>query len=181
MDEDRDLQDPPQPDNSDPESSDSGPSWFALVSRDLQRTQLQVEALRSELAFLSDKPASSHGRPAAASASEADINRMLFEAQVSAIPDALPMLPWETGLFKNIFQDNMGVDVPVFKMPVPLAVPETIRPPPVPATTTRSGKRVHACLFHSCNAKYREDSEATEEELAPWVPQWVCLKDWLGG
>ena len=73
------------------------------------------------------EPASSHGRPAAASASEADINRMLFEAQVSAIPDALPMWPWETGLFKNIFQDNMGVDAPVFKMPVPLAVSETIR------------------------------------------------------
>ena len=119
------------------------------------------------------EPASSHGRPAAASASEADINRMLFEAQVSAIPDALPMLPWETGLFKNIFQDNMGVDVPVFKMPVPLAVPETIRPPPVPATTNRSGKRVHACLFHSCNAKHREDSEATEEEL--WN---IALSKW---
>ena len=55
MDEDRDLQDPPQPDNSEPESSDSGPSWFALVSRDLRRTQLQVEALQPELAFLSDK------------------------------------------------------------------------------------------------------------------------------
>ena len=119
------------------------------------------------------EPASSHGRPAAASACEADINRMLFEAQVSAIPDALPMLPWETGLFKNIFRDSMGVDAPVFKMPVPLAVPETIRPPPVPETTTRSGKRVHACLFHSCSAKYREDSEATEEEL--WN---IALSKW---
>ena len=119
------------------------------------------------------EPASSHGGPAEASVSEADINRMLFEAQVSAIPDALPMLPWETGLFKNIFQDNMGVDVPVFKMPVPLAVPETTRPPPVPATTNRSGKRVHACLFHSCNAKHREDSEATEEEL--WN---IALSKW---
>ena len=55
MDEDRALQDPPQPGNLDPDPSDSGPSWFALVSKDLQRTQLQVEALRSELAFLSDK------------------------------------------------------------------------------------------------------------------------------
>ena len=55
MDEDRALQDPPQPDLSEPESSDSGPSWFALLSRDLRSTQLQVKALQSELDFLSNK------------------------------------------------------------------------------------------------------------------------------
>ena len=119
------------------------------------------------------EPASSHVLPAAASASEADINRMLFEAQVSAIPDALPLLPWETGPFKHIFGGDMGVEMPVFRMPVPLDTPVTACPPPVPETITKAGKRMHACLFHSCAAKRREDSEATEEEL--WN---IALSKW---
>ena len=83
MDEDRDLQDPPQPGNSDPESSDSGPSWFALVSRDLQRTQLQVEALRSELAFLSDK------------VDNLQVQRDLQERSLDALQDRLRTLEAE--------------------------------------------------------------------------------------
>ena len=114
------------------------------------------------------EPASSHETPG-----DADVNRMLFEAQVSAIPDALPMLPWETGPFKHIFGNDPGVELPSFRMPVPLVTPETARPPPVPETISKAGKRVHACLFHSCTAKSRKDDEENEEEL--WN---IALSKW---
>ena len=119
------------------------------------------------------EPASSHIMPAAASTNEADIKRMLFEAQVAATPDALPRLPWETGPFKLIFGDTIGVDALAFRMPVPLDTPATASPPPVPETVAKAGKRVHACLFHSCTAKHREGSEVTEEEL--WN---IALSKW---
>ena len=54
-------------------------------------------------ARIGGEPASSRGMSSAASAGDADIKRLLFEAQVSAIPDALPSLPWEVGPFKHIF------------------------------------------------------------------------------
>ena len=97
----------------------------------------------------------------------------LFEAQVSAIPDALPSLPWEIGPFKHIFGSDVGVEAPVFRMPVPLAAPETACPPPVPVTRNKAGKRVHACLFHSCVSKRSNEDEMTEDTL--WS---IALSKW---
>ena len=54
-DEDRDLQDPPQPDNSEPESSDSAASSLSLVSRDLRRAKTRVTGLESQVAFHVDQ------------------------------------------------------------------------------------------------------------------------------
>ena len=119
------------------------------------------------------EPASSQSSSAAASAGDADINRLSFEVQVSAIPDALPNLPWEVGPFKHIFGSDLGVEAPVFRMPVPLAAPETACPPPVPVTRDKAGKRVHACLFHSCALKSRNEDEMTEDTL--WC---IALSKW---
>ena len=124
-------------------------------------------------ARIGGEPASSRGMSSAASVGDADINRLLFEAQVSAIPDALPSLPWEVGPFKHIFGSDVGVEAPVFRMPVPLAAPETACPPPVPVTRNKAGKRVHACLFHSCVSKRSNEDEMTEDTL--WS---IALSKW---
>ena len=54
-DQDRDLEEPPQPEDCSSDSSDSAASSLSLVSRDLHRTKNKIAALESQVAFQADQ------------------------------------------------------------------------------------------------------------------------------
>ena len=57
--------------------------------------------------------------------SDHDINRLVFEAQVSALPEGMPSFPWEQGVLRHIFDDHALLQRPRWKQPTALLVSGT--------------------------------------------------------
>ena len=136
-------------------------------------------------------PGSSSAPPMSASASQGgevscfDIDRLLVEAQLAAIPDNMPKFPWETGSFKAIFGEGMAgvLSPPVLRQPSLVPIPGVASPPPEPAPVqSASGKRKHAHLFHECSAKASRDENADSDEhlwniaLSKWVTVFILCE-----
>ena len=48
---------------------------------------------------------------------EPDINRLIFEAQVAAVPAGIPPMPWERGTLRHIFDDQQALLPPRWFQP----------------------------------------------------------------
>ena len=48
---------------------------------------------------------------------EHDLNRLIFEAQVAAVPEGIPLMPWERGTLRHIFDDQQALLQPRWFQP----------------------------------------------------------------
>ena len=103
-----------------------------------------------------------------------DIDRLILDAQLRAIPDNIPKLPWETGPFKAIYEDDSQAEFPTLKQPSLVPLPGEQPPPVIPKIVCAGEKRKFANLFSYCSAKDDQDEEDDEAKL--WV---IALAKWV--
>ena len=106
-----------------------------------------------------------------------DISRLVFEAQVAAVPDGLPSFPWESGIMRTIFGPSCPIEYPIWHQPSLLAAPRQEPPPPEPVKQTVGGKRKGGTLFEQCIfVRSRLDQGDEDDKL--WgiaLGKWVTI------
>ena len=104
-----------------------------------------------------------------------DISRLVFEAQVAAIPDGLPSFPWESGVMRSIFGPSCPIEYPILHQPCLLEVPGQDPPPPLPEGRASGDTRSLSTLFEQCIFA-RSDREPEDEDDKLWA---IALAKWV--
>ena len=104
-----------------------------------------------------------------------DISRLVFEAQVAAIPDGLPSFPWESGVMRSIFGPNCPIEYSNLHQPCLLEVPGQDPPPPLPEGRASGDKRSLSTLFEQCIFA-KSDREPEDEDDKLWA---IALAKWV--
>ena len=118
---------------------------------------------------------------------EHDINRLIFEAQVTAMPAGIPPLPWEQGLLRHIFDDQAVLQQPTLFQPRTVLV-SGLPTQQVPSEAVGAKRPLPASgsLFGSCIVASSKGARFDDEVLAWSVAcgKWMSvfsLVDFQGG
>ena len=106
---------------------------------------------------------------------EQDISRIVFEAQLAALPAGMPEFPWERGPMRSIFGSSEIVEFPRLAQPCLLEVPGQEPPPPRPEGKVSGDKRSLSTLFEQCIFA-KSDREPEEEDDKLWA---IALAKWV--
>ena len=108
---------------------------------------------------------------------DADIKALIFDAQIGGLPQTLPLLPWEQGVFRPIFQDE-GPWMPRLALPSLPPLPED----PKPSLRKLPDKRVRSASVYEQAVKARPVLAVAEETARDWqftLGKWFRSLLWL--